>query len=87
MAWGVGTSALTFYVGEYVKELRLAVSRTRQEVADAAGVTVTSVSGYESGKQRIPIDVFMRIVLFLEQDPAKVVADILLDNKIHPYTK
>lgn len=82
---GTSDSFSSAYIGAYLKQIRMMRGVPREDVAAAAGVSVASITNYESGKINITLQSFLRICIRLDVDPVAVLADIVKDNNVQPY--
>lgn len=63
-------------LGHAIQRARKAAKRTQQSVADAAGIAdQTTLSDYERGRSRIPLDVLRRIEAALDLTPGQLLID------------
>lgn len=57
-------------------DCRLAAGLTQEELGHRLGVDQTYVSKYETGRRRIDVIEFMRIIAVLEADPTEVLTKV-----------
>lgn len=60
-------------IGSRLRERRLALGMTQEEVAWAAGVAQGSISHYEHGKNEVPLGVLIDLCRALKLSPLEVV--------------
>lgn len=72
------TPTLRMSMAERIKRARLAAGLQQQELADALGLTRTSISNIERGKQGLSIDLLYNISLHVNES-----ADVLLRDAIN----
>jgi transcriptional regulator with XRE-family HTH domain len=65
-------------MGERIRRARVAAGLQQQDLADAIGLTRTSVSNIERGKQGLSVDLLYSISLHLHES-----ADVLLRDAIN----
>lgn len=53
---------------ENLRKARLAKKLSQKELADELGVTTATISRYESGERKLPVETAKRIVEILEVD-------------------
>ena len=53
---------------ENLRKARLAKKLSQKELADELGVTTATISRYESGERKLPVDTAKRIAEILEVD-------------------
>ena len=70
-----GYQARTFrtLIGQRLRERRLALGLTQEEVAWEAGVAQGSISHYEQGKNEIPLGVLIELCRALKVAPVQIV--------------
>lgn len=54
--------------GETIKQIRLKRGRTQREVADAIGASIATISRWEKGDRRIPVQRFEQVLEFLSAE-------------------
>ena len=76
-----GYRAHTFrvVVGQRLRERRLALGLTQEEVAWEAGVAQGSISHYEQGKTDIPLGVLIDLCHALKVAPVEIVPVLAVD--------
>lgn len=71
-------ATLRLSLAERMKRARMSAGIQQQELADAVGLTRTSISNIERGKQGLSVDLLYNISLHLNED-----ADVLLRDAIN----
>lgn len=60
-------------IGVQLKELRTSRGYTQQDVANAVGLTRTSVVNIEKGRQRVPLHILYAISKFVDIEPRDLI--------------
>lgn len=66
-----------------IRKSRIAHGLQQQELADTIGITRTSISNIEHGKQALSLAMFCRIADALNENPSELLGR-LLDQKVSP---
>jgi transcriptional regulator with XRE-family HTH domain len=69
-------------LGSRIRRARLARRLTQQQLADALGLTRTSVANLEAGRQRVPAHTLAVAVTVLETTLSEVVPPYLVDDHV-----
>jgi transcriptional regulator with XRE-family HTH domain len=73
--------------GRVIKRKRKEKLFKQEALARAAGLTRTSISNIELGRQKILLDTFMRIAMALGTTPTELMKEILLEDIGSPVIK
>ncbi len=63
-------------IGKEIKHFREQLNLTQSDLAERIGVTRTSISNLESGRQRVPIDTLFAICEVLRIEPRDILPTI-----------
>ncbi len=63
-------------IGDRVRERRLWVNLTQEQLAEAAGISWSSVQRVEAGSTGTAVSYYLRIARALDVDPGELVKDV-----------
>jgi transcriptional regulator with XRE-family HTH domain len=73
---GAATQTRTERLGALIRELRDIRGWTQEELADRAGVAVSTISTCERGKYALKIDSLCKVASAFDVAPSKLIAEI-----------
>lgn len=76
-----GPGALCVATGQYMREVREKAGLSQVDVSVLLGVNNTSISFYETGRFRFPMEVFVRWCEVLHLDPGETLTQVLKEQK------
>lgn len=65
------------YVGKAIRQKRIELNLSQQQVADKVGITRGAYSQYETGKNAISMEVWFKITSVLDLDPDAIPIEAL----------
>lgn len=68
-------------VARHIRKARTAGGMQQQTLAEAVGVTRTSISNIENGRQALTLEMFYKISQVLKEDPGEFLKDALGGGK------
>lgn len=80
-------TALYIEIGERIQIARKACDLSQQELADVVGLTRTSISNIESGKQHLTIHTLFDIAAMLEISVHELLPEYISDEKQQQITE
>ena len=72
----INEQKLYTYVGEALRNARVAASLTQSQVAEATGLLRTSVTNIEAGRQKAPVHVLFRLCDVLQIEVANLLPSL-----------
>lgn len=69
----INSDTLYVYIGGRLRERRRALGLTQAQVAQRLGVTRTSITNIEAGRQKLPLDLLYELCVALNLDVATLV--------------